>query len=171
MMKRDPRPPISRGDTAARALWLAPVTIMLGSLVTIVPFVASYPTLPPFGLMMLLAWRMRRPDLFRSWAPLPLGLFDDLVSGQPLGSAMLIWTLANLAMDILETRLVWRDMWQDWAVAAAMIAAALIAGRLIAVPIGTHVDTALLVQIVVAIGFYPLVARLTAALDRRGVTA
>ena len=166
---RDPRPPISQGDTASRALWLAPVTIMLGSLATTLPFVATYPTLPPFGLMFLLAWRMRRSDIFRSWAPLPLGLFDDLVSGQPLGSAMLLWTLVNLVMDTLETRLVWRDVWQDWLVAAAAIGGTLIAGRLIAVPLGTHVDTALVFQIIVAIACYPAVARLTAALDRRAV--
>lgn len=169
MMKRDPRPPISRGDEAHRAQWLAPASIMLGSLVTILPFVATFPVLPPFGLLLLLTWRMRRPDVLRSWVALPLGLFDDLVSGQPLGSAMLLWTLAILAIDTIETRLVWRDVWQDWSVAAAIITAVLVAGRLIAVPIGAHVDTALIFQIIVAIACYPLVARLTAALDRRAV--
>ena len=52
-----------------------------------------------------------------SGPPLPLGLFDDLVSGQPLGSAMLLWTLCFLAIDVLEQRLVWRDFWQDWLIA------------------------------------------------------
>lgn len=170
-MLRDPRPPLGRVDTAPRARWLAPVSIMLGSLMTIVPFIATFPILPPFGLMLLLAWRMRRPDVFKSWAPLPLGLFDDLVSGQPLGSAMLLWTIAHLAMDFVDTRLVWRDLWKDWAVAGATIGGVLIAGRLIAAPFGAHVDTAVLLQIIVAIACYPLVARLTAALDTRAVPA
>lgn len=169
MMRRDPRPPLGRGDTAPRANWLAPISIMIASLVTIGPFIATIPILPPFGLLFLIAWRLRRPDVFRGWATLPLGLFDDLVSGQPLGSAMLLWTLVNLGLDTLETRLVWRDVWQDWAVAATAIGATLAVGRLIAVPLGAHVDTALLFQIIVSIAAYPLVARLTAALDRRAV--
>ena len=168
-MKRDPRPPLGQLDTGPRAMWLAPLTIMLGSLVTILPFVATFPILPPFGLMLLLAWRMRRPEAFKSWTPLPLGLFDDLVSGQPLGSAMLLWTLAHLVMDAVDTRLVWRDLWRDWLLGATVIAAVLIGGRLIATRIGAHVDTPLLLQIAAAIAAYPFVVRLTAALDPRAV--
>ena len=154
-------------DIELRARWLAPMTIMAGSLVTIIPVVASIPLLPPFGLMMLLAWRVRRPDVFRSWAPVPLGLFDDLLSGQPLGSAMLLWTLAFLVLDALDARMFWRDFWQDWVVASGVLAACLIAGRLIATPLVAHVQTALLIQIVVTIALYPVMARITAWLDPR----
>lgn len=154
-------------DISLRARWLAPVTIMAGSLITILPTIASIPFLPPFGLMLLLAWRMRRPDVFRSWTPVPLGLFDDLYSGQPLGSAMLLWTLAFLVMDALDARMFWRDFWQDWVVASGVLGACLIAGRLLATPLSAHVDTALLIQIGVTIALYPLAARLTAWLDPR----
>ena len=142
-------------------------TIMLGSLITIWPFIASFPFLPPFGLMMLLGWRLTRPDIFRIWAPLPLGFFDDLVSGQPLGNAMLLWTLCFFMIDLIDQRLVFRDFWQDWLIASGAIGFCLIAGRLIAAPIGAHVDTVLLLQIVISAMLFPLVARLCAWLDRK----
>lgn len=143
------------------------VSVMLGSLVTIVPFIAPFAILPPFGLMLMLAWRLHRTDIFRIWAPLPLGLFDDLVSGQPLGSAMLLWTLCFFAIELVDTRMVWRDFWQDWLIAAGGIGFCLILGRIIASPIAAHVDTMLIVQIVMSILLYPLVARLCAWLDRK----
>lgn len=150
------------------ALWAIPVaSVMLGSLVTILPLIATFPVLPPFGLMMLLAWRLLRPETIRIWYPLPFGFFDDLVSGQPLGSAMLLWTLGFLIVDLLDRRLVSRDFWQDWVLAAGAIAFCLIAGRLLATPLAAHVDTLLLFQVVAAVLLYPFVARLVASLDAR----
>jgi rod shape-determining protein MreD len=142
-------------------------TVMLGSLVTIIPVVAKLPLLPPFGLLMLLGWRLLRNDVFRIWAPLPLGFFDDLVSGQPLGSAMLLWMVTFFVIDAIEQRMVWRDSWQNWLIASGGIALCLAGGRLVATPLGAHVDSVLLVQILVSILLFPLAARLCAALDRR----
>jgi rod shape-determining protein MreD len=157
---------MGQAEKRPRAVWLAPLSIMLGSLVTIVPVIATVPYLPPFGLMVLLGWRVTRGNSLPVWAPVPLGFFDDLVSGQPLGSAMVLWTLAVLLVDVLDTRLVWRDFWQDWLIAAGAVAMALVGGRLIASPFSAHVDTALLLQIVIAVMLLPLVVRLCAWLDR-----
>ncbi|TPG21889.1 rod shape-determining protein MreD [Sphingomonas koreensis] len=140
---------------------------MLGSLVTIIPVVTTYPILPPFGLMMLLAWRLLRQDVLRVWAPVLFGLFDDLVSGQPIGSAVLLWTVSFFAIELFDQRLVWRDFRQDWLIASGAIAFCLIGGRLLASPIAAHVDTMLLLQIVISIMSYPLIARLCAWLDRK----
>ena len=118
---------------------------------------------------MLLAWRLHRADALRVWAPVPLGFVDDLVSGQPLGSAMLLWTLCFLAIDVLDTRLVWRDFWQDWLMAAGGIGFVLIAGRLLASPFSAHVDTALLMQIIVTTALFPLAYQLALRLDRDSV--
>lgn len=144
---------------------LPALTVCIASLVTIWPLVASFAVLPPLGLLMLLGWRLTRPDSLRIWAPLPLGFFDDLLSGQPLGNAMLFWTLCFLMIDLIEQRLVYRDFWQDWLIAAGAIGFCLIAGRLVATPIGAHVDTTLLLQIVVSVMLFPLAARLCAWLD------
>lgn len=158
--------PLGRMELRSRVIWLAPLTVVLGSLVTILPLVATVPILPPFGLLMLLGWRLQRADSLPVWAPVPLGLFDDMVSGQPLGSAMLLWTLCSIAIDVLDTRLVWRDFWQDWLIASGAIGLCLIAGRLIATPLGAHVDTALLLQGLISIALFPLVTRLCARLGR-----
>lgn len=157
----DPTPP----PVAVRLLpW---VSVMLASLITTWPFIANFPVLPPLGLMMLLGWRLMRPDVFRIWAPLPLGFFDDLVSGQPLGNAMLLWTLCFFMIDLIDQRLVFRDFWQDWLIAAGSIGFCLIVGRLVAVPLGAHVDTVLLLQIVISTMLFPVMARLCAWLDRK----
>jgi rod shape-determining protein MreD len=109
---------------------------------------------------------MLRGDSMRVWAPVLLGFFDDMVSGQPLGSAMLFWTMCVLAIDVLDTRLVWRDFWQDWLIASGAIGFCLIAGRLVASPFGAHVDTALLLQISTSAALFPLIYRLCAWFDR-----
>lgn len=165
------RPPSAFAPEASPTQqWLIPVAaVMAGSLVTAIPFIATFPVLPPFGLMILLGWRLMRPDALRVWAPIPFGLFDDLVSGQPMGSAVMLWSMAFLAIDMLDQRLVARDFWQDWVLATGAIAFALTGGRLIATGIAAHVDTPLLFQVIVAVLLYPFVARLVAWLDlKRG---
>ncbi len=158
--------PLGRSERMPRAVWLAPLSVMLGSMATLFPIVATVPLLPPFGLMMLLGWRLVRGDSMKVWAPVLLGFFDDMLSGQPLGSAMLLWTVCVLIVDVLDTRLVWRDFWQDWLIAGGAIAFCLIAGRLVATPFTAHVDTALLLQIVISAALFPVIARFCAWLDR-----
>ncbi|USU05888.1 rod shape-determining protein MreD [Sphingomonadaceae bacterium OTU29LAMAA1] len=143
-------------------------TVLGGSALTaVVPVVASLPLMPPLGLIMLLTWRLLARFALRPWAAAPLGLFDDLVSGQPLGSAVLLWSLCFIAIDLTEQRLVFRDFWQDWLIASGGIAFCLTIGRWIALPIGAHVDTVLLAQIMIAVMLFPLSARLVAWIDRK----
>ena len=163
------RPPerFARSAPPLQRMMVPVLSVIAGSLVTIVPVVAANPVLPPFGLMVLLAWRLLRPEVFKIWAAAPFGLFDDLVSGQPIGSAMLLWTISFFAVELFDQRMVWRDFWQDWLIAGGAIAFCLIGGRLVASPIGAHVDTMLIVQILVSVMLFPLVARLVAWLDRK----
>lgn len=166
-MREPTRGPFDAAPPRVAVQLLPAVSVVLASLVTTWPFIASFPFLPPLGLMMLLAWRLSRADVFAIWAPLPLGFFDDLVSGQPLGNAMLLWTLCFFMIDLIDQRLVFRDFWQDWLIATGSIGFCLIFGRLIAAPLGAHVDTVLLLQIVISAMLFPLVARLCAWLDRK----
>lgn len=164
--RRRPRGPF---DPEPQRIWpsLKPaLTVMLASALTLVPIIASFPLLPPFGLLMLLAWRLAREEALPVWSPLLLGLFDDLLSGQPFGSAMLLWTLTFVAIDLFDTRLVARDFWQDWLIAGGGIAGVLIVSRLIAAPLGAHVDTLLLLQIAVSVMLYPVAALIVAWTDR-----
>jgi rod shape-determining protein MreD len=149
----------------ARAVPIA--ATMLGSLLPLfVPVVAQAPVIPPFGLLVLLAWRLLRPGFWAVWAPLPLGFFDDLASGQPVGSAMLSWTIAFLAVDASERTLVWRDYVQDWVVAAVAVAGCIVAAYLFGVLAGGRAPMVSIVpQILASILAFPAVARLCARLD------
>ncbi|MCC2978830.1 MULTISPECIES: rod shape-determining protein MreD [unclassified Sphingomonas] len=142
---------------------------MGGSLVTIFPVAATLPLLPPFGLLMLLAWRLLAPLALRRWAPALLGLFDDCLSGQPLGSATLLWTLSFFMIDLFDQRTIFRAFAQDWLIASAAIAICLVGGRLFATPLGGHVDSVLVAQIAVSILLFPFAARIVAWVDRRRV--
>ncbi|MDB5703793.1 MAG: rod shape-determining protein MreD [Sphingomonas bacterium] len=166
-MRQSTRGPFDAAPPPAAVRLLPAASVLLASLITIWPFVATFPILPPLGLMMLLGWRLTRPAVFPIWAPLPLGFFDDLISGQPLGNAMLLWTLCFFMIDLIDHRLVFRDFWQDWLIAAGSIGFCLIVGRLVTAPIGAHVDTVLLLQIVISVMLFPLVARLCAWLDQK----
>ena len=152
---------------SAKARAVPIVSTMIGSLVpALLPMIAQAPVVPPFGLMTLLAWRLLRPGFWAVWAPLPLGFFDDLVSGQPVGSAMLCWTLAFLAIEASERSVLWRDYVQDWVVAAAAIAGCLVAGYFLALFAGGAAPIlAIVPQILASMLLFPAVARLCARLD------
>jgi len=171
-MRAPTRGPFDAAPPPAAARILPPASVILGSLITIWPFITSFPILPPFGLMMLLGWRLTRPSVFPIWVPLPLGFFDDLISGQPLGNAMLLWTLCFFMIDLIDHRLVFRDFWQDWLIASGALGFCLLAGRLIASPISAHVDTVLLFQFGISALLFPLIAQFCIWLDRkrRGAT-
>ena len=143
------------------------VATMAASLIpALVPAIAQAPILPPFGLLTLLAWRLLRPGFWAVWAPLPLGLFDDLASGQPVGSAMLSWTLAFLAIEASERSAMWRDYWQDWFYAALAIAGCITIGYLAALFAGARMPIlGLAPQLGASILLFPAVARLCARLD------
>jgi len=161
------RPPFEEPLPAGRARLLPWATVMAGSLVTILPWDATLPLLPPVGLLILLSWRLLAPLSLRVWAPALLGLFDDLVSGQPIGSAMLLWTLAYFLVDAIDARSGVRDFAQSWAIAALAIGLALAGGRLAATPFGAHVDSVLLLQIMMSVLLFPAAARLVAWIDLR----
>lgn len=151
--------------TRARALpW---ITVIAGSALTVVPGIATLPVVPPMGLLMLLTWRLLARFSLRRWAAPPLGLFDDLVSGQPLGSAMLLWSLAFLVIDLFEQRIADRSAWEDWLLGALLVAAVLVGGRLVAAPLAAPLAPVLALQIAASALCFPFTARLVAWLDRR----
>jgi rod shape-determining protein MreD len=146
-------------------------SILLASLLPQFVLTAAIPYAPPAGLLMLIAWRLVRPGMLPVWAGFPLGAFDDIFSGQPFGSAILLWSLAMIAIEVLDTRLPWRTFAQDWFTAGLIFAiyallACVISGALITLP----AIIALGPQIALATLLYPLVARIVAKLDRLRLT-
>ena len=93
-MERRPRRRIGYAPSVTRLIGIPVASVMLGSLSPLMPLIATLPILPPFGFMILIAWRLLHRTVWPVWAAVPLGAFDDMLSGQPLGSAMILWTLA-----------------------------------------------------------------------------
>jgi rod shape-determining protein MreD len=143
------------------------LSVLLGSMMTTLPIIETQAILPPFGLMMLIAWRLLRPGFWPAWAGLPLGIFDDIFSGAPFGSAALLWSLAMIAAELIDARAVWRDHWQDWFIASLIIIAVLIGGWVIVGFTGNKPSVlTLMPQILLSLLFYPMVVRIAARLDQ-----
>ena len=158
---------INRAPSPVVAVLLPLVVVALGSLSPTWPVIASAPVLPPLGFVMLIAWQQLRPGLFPVWIGFPLGAFDDLFSGQPFGSAIVLWSAAMIGIDAAETRFPWRGFGQDWVVASVLIAVYLVAMAAFASSSAAIVaPLTLLPQLGVSILSYPLVARLVGLCDR-----
>lgn len=166
--RRDPfGSKINRTHNPVLAIGLPWATILLGSLTPWLPIISPAPVLPPFGLMMLLAWRLLRPGLLPLWAGLPLGLFDDLFSGQPVGSGVLLFSLALIAIELIEIRFPWRNFWLDWLTASAILIIYLAIAALFSGAELTLVQLrVILPQLALSIVLFPVIARLVAHLDR-----
>ncbi|MFN3509884.1 MAG: rod shape-determining protein MreD [Tsuneonella troitsensis] len=158
---------INRTHSPVRAYLVPWLSIVLGSLVALLPVASAVPLVPPLGFLMLLSWRLVRPGLFPVWAGFPLGLFDDMFSGQPFGSAIMLWSATMIAIEILETRFPWRGFFQDWAVSGLlatgylMIAALFSGGKL-----GLTMFAVLVPQIVLTLALIPILSRFVSGLDR-----
>ena len=166
-MARGYAPRLNQNTQRWAVLVVPTLSVLLGSLTSTLPHMALYPLLPPFGLLLLLGWRLLVRDLWPAWAALPLGFFDDLLSGQPLGSSMLIWTLALLSLGLCDRWMMWRDYRQDWAIAALLTVLALLGGLAIANMSGGGTGVLyILPQILVSLLAFPMIVRLCGWLDR-----
>ena len=140
---------------------------LAASLLALLPIVASRPLVPEFALLVVIAWRLLRPEIWPAYMALGLGLFNDLVAGHPIGQSMAIWTIIFLGCEFIDSRLGFRDYWMDWLIAAAAILLHSTAAWYIAMLMGARMDFAVLLpQLGVAILIYPLVARIVLGLDR-----
>jgi rod shape-determining protein MreD len=160
----------STGEVAMRDLRrrFVPVgSTMAASLLALLPFVPASPLVPEIALLVVIAWRLLRPEIWPAYTALGLGLFNDLVAGHPIGQSMALWTLIFLACDYVDSRLGFRDYWMDWLIAAAAILFHAAVAWEIGILMGSRFEFAVLVpQTVAAILAYPFVARLVLALDR-----
>lgn len=147
--------------------WVIPiVSTLFGSALGLLPVVTTIALLPPIGLLVLLSWRLLRPELWPIWVGLPLGFADDLISGQPIGSAMALWTASLIVLEMVDNRLVWRNYWQEWVIAAALIALCVTGGWALATVAGGGGSPIVVVpQLIVAILCFPLIQRGCAVLD------
>ncbi len=166
--KRIPdRRQINREHSPILANFVLYGSIILASWLPTLFVSVSMPIIPPLGYLMLVGWRLMRPGTMPSWIGLPLGAIDDLFSGQPFGSAILLWSLTMLAIEWFEARVPWRGFLQDWlagAIAAASYVwlALLVSGAQIGVPI----LIATVPQLLLSVVLYPIIAAMVATLDK-----
>jgi rod shape-determining protein MreD len=156
------------GHPSSLRLQVVPVvTTLIGSAVTLLPFVWDVPVLPPCGLLVALGWRLLRPELWAAWIALPLGLADDLIGGAAPGTAMSLWAISFLVIDLVDARPMWRDHWLDWSIAAAAILFCATGSWAIGwfVAGGGTIWPAIMPTTVAVLAF-PSMVRLCAAMDR-----
>jgi rod shape-determining protein MreD len=155
-----------REQSLLKMLAIPIASVAVASMITTLPIFTAQPLLPPFGFLMFLSWRMMRPGLLPVWSGVPFGLMDDIFSGQPFGSAGLLWSLAMLTIELIDSRAIWRDHIQDWLIASMLIVSVLLGGLWIAGlvhPVPSPV--VLFPQMLLSILLYPLVVRICARLD------
>lgn len=158
---------INRSHSPLLANIIPWASILLGSLLPMLAIAAALPMVPPLGFLLLLSWRLVRPGLLPVWAGFPLGLFDDLYSGQPFGFAILTWSMTLLVIELIEMRWPWRAFWQDWFTAGILIVGYLLSGWLLSGGQPTLQSlVALVPQLVITVLLFPVAARLVATLDR-----
>lgn len=153
-----------------RAFWQGYTPVMstlFASSLSLLPIVSETPIVPELGFMTLVAWRLMRPEMWAPTIALPLGLFNDLVAGHPIGQSMLVWTSVFIAYEIADTRMLFRDYWMDWFFASLGILAAVAADWYLARLMGARISfDVMLPQLGASILAYPIVARAVLVLDR-----
>lgn len=96
-------------------------SVVVAILLSALPIIVQNGWFPDLGFLTLIAWRLRRADVWPAWWAAPLGLVNDAVTGSPIGLSVTVWTFAMLALDFADRRTIWRDYWIEWALAALLV--------------------------------------------------
>ncbi len=143
------------------------VSTILASMLALLPIIVSSPIIPDFAFLMLIAWRLLRPEMWGPMVALPLGLFNDLVAGHPIGQSMALWTFLFIIFDIIDSRVLFRDYWMDWLIASVAIVGYVFADWYIGTLMGSQASfQVVLPQLGASILAFPVVARFVLSLDR-----
>jgi rod shape-determining protein MreD len=143
------------------------MSVAAASLLPLAPVVAEVGWMPDTGLLLLLAWRLLRGDVIAAWWAAPLGLWNDLVLGLPLGLSVVTFTGAMILLDLLDRRTMWRDYWLEWLIAAGLLFLAdLIRWRVDAAMGAPYPLATVLPSTIIAILSFPLAAWAASRIDR-----
>lgn len=158
--------PIGRGPKPIARL-VAPASIMAASLLGLLPLIAQVGWGPSFGFLMLIAWRLLRADAFPGWWAAPLGLWNDLVVGEPVGLSVLTWTLAMLLLDLADRRTMWRDYWIEWLLALGLLFISAVIRWQVDALMGAHSEFHVIWSpLLIAVLAFPVAAWAASRLDR-----
>lgn len=167
------RPTLSQGKRLNRgprpmAEAVPALSVVVASLFALLPIISATGWWPNWGVLMLVAWRMLRADAWPAWWAAPLGFFNDLVTGDPIGLSIASWSAIMIVMDFVDRRTQWRDYWIEWAAACLLIAGCELAQWWAATASGAPVafNQSTGPSIISSILCFPLAARLVALIDR-----
>ena len=142
-------------------------SVVVAILLCALPIVVERGWFPDFGFMMLIAWRLRRPDVWPAWWAAVLGFVNDVFSGLPVGLSVTVWTAAMLAADFADRRILWRDYWIEWALAALLITMAQAVQWQVSAWTGAPLPfSALVPPLLISMAAFPLFAWTVAWIDR-----
>ena len=157
---------INQGPRAL-AEFVPAASVVVASLLAALPIVTTSGWYPDFGFLALLGWRLLRSDPWPAWWAAPLGLVNDLFTGQPIGFSVALWSATMLALDLIDRRTMWRDYWIEWVLAAAFLFMHDWLQWQLAALMGARVPfVAIAPSIVIAILIFPVVAWLVSRIDR-----
>jgi rod shape-determining protein MreD len=157
---------IGQGPVAG-ARFVPAFSVMIASLLTALPIISTSGWYPDFGFLVLIGWRLLRSDAWPAWWAAPLGLFNDLVTGHPVGLSIAVWTAAMLLLDLADRRTMWRGYWLEWIFAALMLLANEAAEWRVAQIMGASLPFKSVVPpLLISILSFPIVAWLVSRLDR-----
>ena len=143
-----------------------PVTIIIATILMLIPSTLPGSWWPNLALLTLIAWRIRRSDAFPHWWAVPFGLFYDLVAGHPIGLSIVTFTLAMIVADLSDLRLRWRSHWTEWAVAVVLVLIAESLEWLVATIVGARAPYDTIVPpVAISALLFPLIAILIEKLD------
>lgn len=157
---------IGKGPMAG-ARFVPAVSIMIGTYLAALPIVSMSGWFPDFGFLVLIAWRLLRNDAFPAWWAAPLGLFNDLITGTPVGLSVAVWTAAMLLLDLADRRTMWRGYWLEWALAAVLLLGNEAAEWRVAQVMGASLPFLTVVPpLLISILAFPIVAFIVSRVDR-----
>lgn len=142
-------------------------SIMVGTYLAALPIVSMSGWFPDFGFLVLIAWRLLRSDAFPAWWAAPLGLFNDLITGMPVGLSVAVWTAAMLLLDLADRRTMWRGYWLEWALATILLLGNEAAEWRVAQIMGASLPFVTVVPpLLISALAFPIVAFIVSRLDR-----
>lgn len=160
-----PRSALDQGPKRFARL-IPAASVAVASCLSLLPIVTDLGWYPDFGFLLLLAWRLLRGDVIPAWWAAPLGLFNDLVTGGPIGLSVAIWTGAMILLDLLDRRTMWRDYWVEWFLAAVLLFLNDVARWRVDGAMGAQTAFSTIVPpLVIAILVFPLAASAASRID------
>jgi len=158
--------PIGQGPVPG-AMYVPALTVVATSLLNALPIVSTAGWFPDFAFLGLIAWRLLRTDVWPAWWAAPLGLFNDLATGNPIGLSMSVWTAAMLALDLTDRRTQWRGYWLEWVLAALLLLGNEAAEWRVAQIMGASLPfSSAIPPLVISILAFPVAAFMVSRIDR-----